>query len=87
VDGIPITGIDPALVSVARAFIPSPQSISRTPVRTKGDSISRGGVRAIRPQFNTALNGTTGWVHGTRVITRSHGHSGTYAWPTRQNSD
>ena len=34
-DGIPTTGIDPALVSVTRAFIPSPQSISRTPVRTK----------------------------------------------------
>ena len=37
VDGIPTTGIDPALMSVTRAFIPSPQSISRTPVRTKGD--------------------------------------------------
>ena len=34
VDGIPTTGIDPALLSVTKAFIPSPQSISRTPVRT-----------------------------------------------------
>jgi hypothetical protein len=32
VDGIPTTGIDPALASVTRAFIPSPQSISRTPL-------------------------------------------------------
>ena len=35
--GIPTTGIDPAFLSVTRAFIPSPQSISRTPVRAKGD--------------------------------------------------
>jgi hypothetical protein len=33
-DGIPITDIDPALVSITRAFIPGPQSISRTPART-----------------------------------------------------
>ena len=38
VGGIPITGIDPALVSVASAFIPRPQSISRTPARTNGRS-------------------------------------------------
>src|ERR1700722_12885330 len=33
--------------------------------RVRGISWSR--VRAIRPQFNAASNGTTGWVHGTRV--------------------
>ena len=41
VDGIPTTGIDPALLSVTKAFIPSPQSISRTPVRTNGDRTTR----------------------------------------------
>jgi hypothetical protein len=28
----------------------------------------------IRPQFNATSNGTTGWVHGTRVMTRE-------SWP------
>src|SRR3984893_6023580 len=39
--------------------------------------ISRGRVRAIRPQFNAASNGTTGWVHGTRVQFRSLGVTAT----------
>lgn len=41
VDGIPTTGIDPALASVTKAFIPSPHSIKRTPVRTNGERSTR----------------------------------------------
>jgi hypothetical protein len=47
-DGIPITGIDPALVSITRVFIPSPQSISRTPVRTTGDRTARNTTTGLR---------------------------------------
>ena len=41
VAGIPTTGIDRALLSVTRAFIARPQSMSRTPVRTHGDRTRR----------------------------------------------
>jgi hypothetical protein len=41
VDGIPTTGIVPALASVTRASSISPHSISRTPARTQGDRTAR----------------------------------------------
>jgi hypothetical protein len=57
VDGIPITGIDPALMSVTRAFIPSPQSISRTPVRTKGDRTARNTSHRIAHDSQSQIAG------------------------------
>jgi len=41
VEGMPTTGILPALASVTRAFSISPESISRTPARTQGDRTAR----------------------------------------------
>jgi|KBSSwiStaDraftv2_1062776.scaffolds.fasta_scaffold202585_1 hypothetical protein len=57
VDGIPTTGIDPALLSVTRAFIPSPQSMSRTPVRTKGDRIRRNTSHRIAQDAHSQIAG------------------------------
>ena len=41
VEDIPTTGILPTLASVTRAFSISPESISRTPIRTQGDRTVR----------------------------------------------
>jgi hypothetical protein len=56
-DGIPITGIDPALVFVTRAFIPSPQSISKTPVRTTGDRTARNTSHRIAQDAHSQIAG------------------------------
>jgi hypothetical protein len=56
-DGIPITGIDPALVFVTRAFIPSPQSISKTPVRTAGDRTARNTSHRIAQEAHSQIAG------------------------------
>ena len=56
-DGIPITGIDPAFVSVTRAFIPSPQSISRTPTRTTRDRTARNTSQRIAHDTHSQIAG------------------------------
>ena len=57
VGGIPTTGIDPAFLSVTRAFIPSPQSISRTPVRAKGDQTKRNTSHKIAQVSHSQIAG------------------------------
>jgi hypothetical protein len=57
VDGIPTTGIDPELVSVTRAFMPNPQSISRTPVRTNGDRTTRNTSHKIAQDSHSQIAG------------------------------
>jgi hypothetical protein len=56
-DGIPTTGIDPALASVTSAFIPSPHSISRTPVRTKADRTERTTSHRIAQHSHSQIAG------------------------------
>jgi hypothetical protein len=62
-DSIPITGIDPALVSITRAFIPSPQSISRTPTRTTRDRTARNTSHRIAHDAHSQIAGCS--IHAT----------------------
>jgi hypothetical protein len=72
--GIPITGMDPALVSVTRAFIPSPQSISRTPVRTRGDRTARSTSHRIAQDSHSQIAGCSihaNWCAAVKKCTAS----------------
>lgn len=70
VDGIPTTGIDPALVSVTRAFIPSPQSISSTPVRTKGDRTTRNTSHRIAQDSHSQIAGCSIHANWCAAVTK-----------------
>ena len=70
VDGIPTTGIDPALVSVTRAFIPSPQSISSTPVRTKGDRTTRNTSHRIAQDSHSQIAGWSIHANWCAAVTK-----------------
>jgi hypothetical protein len=57
VEGIPTTGIVPALASVTRAFSISPQRISRTPVRTQGERTARNTSHRIAQHSHSQIAG------------------------------
>jgi hypothetical protein len=56
-EGMPTTGIVPALASVTRAFSISPQSISRTPARTQGDRTARTTSQRIAQDSHNQIAG------------------------------
>jgi hypothetical protein len=57
VEGIPTTGIVPALASITRVLSVSPQSISRTPARTQGDRITRTTNHRIAQDSHSQITG------------------------------
>ncbi len=56
-EGIPTTGIAPALASVTRAFSASPHSMSRTPARTQGDRTVRTASQRIAQDSHSQIVG------------------------------
>ena len=57
VDGIPTTGMVPALASVTSAFIARPQIIMRTPARAQGDRMERTTSQRIAQHSQSQMRG------------------------------